>query len=101
MFAIIPNDYRLLHVTLSMNNEFHFCPSVDLNTMFSQGNFEIVFNDKTSRKKHGKVKKLLDAAFNKKSLEMAVEYVTDGYSQHNHQVPTGNAGLIAALHLRT
>jgi len=47
-----------------------------------------------------KVKKLLDAAFNKKSLEMAEECVADEYRQHHPQVPTGNVGLIAPLHFR-
>ena len=42
-------------------------------------------------------KKLLDAAFNKKKPEVAAQYVTDKYIQHNPQVPTGKEGLIAAL----
>jgi predicted SnoaL-like aldol condensation-catalyzing enzyme len=44
-----------------------------------------------------KVKKLLDAAFNERRPEWAAEYVTDGYIQHNPQVPTGKEGLLEAL----
>ncbi len=44
-----------------------------------------------------KVKELLDAAFNQKNPEMAAEFVTNEYIQHNPQVPTGKAGLVAAL----
>jgi predicted SnoaL-like aldol condensation-catalyzing enzyme len=44
-----------------------------------------------------KVKELLDAAFNKKKPEMAAKYITDEYIQHNPQVPTGMAGLLAVL----
>jgi predicted SnoaL-like aldol condensation-catalyzing enzyme len=44
-----------------------------------------------------KVKELLDAAFNKKRPELAAQYITDEYIQHNPQVPTGKAGLLAAL----
>ena len=43
------------------------------------------------------VKKVLDAAFNKKKPEEAAKYMTDRYIQHNPQVPTGKAGLLAAL----
>ena len=43
------------------------------------------------------VKKLLDAAFNKKKPEIAAQYVTDKYIQHNPMVPTGKEGLLKAL----
>ena len=40
---------------------------------------------------------LLDAAFNRKDPALAAKYVTERYIQHNPQVPTGKAGLLAAL----
>jgi predicted SnoaL-like aldol condensation-catalyzing enzyme len=40
---------------------------------------------------------LLDAAFNKKDPKLAAQFVTERYIQHNPQVPTGKAGLMAAL----
>jgi len=42
-------------------------------------------------------KELLDAAFNKKDPKLVAQFVTDRYIQHNPQVPTGKAGLLAAL----
>jgi predicted SnoaL-like aldol condensation-catalyzing enzyme len=43
------------------------------------------------------VRKLLDAAFNKKNPVVAGEFVTEGYIQHNPMVPTGKEGLLSAL----
>ncbi len=43
------------------------------------------------------VKRLLDTAFNKKDAKAAAEMLTDGYIQHNPNVPTGKAGFLAAV----